>query len=180
MNMPLYDVTNKDMWVNPRDASNYDVLQKALRELGGISFNKDCEIVRSALDDLVATGLANNKFIFTKAGFLVGHQSILPHVSVNHIWEDAEIVFSTHLLKGRALDQAGELQLKFVGGLVRMCIAERNETWLVYRRPSGMYNKYTGKEITISEYWVNDNYVFEGKQKHTVSDLAQKFKGCQA
>jgi hypothetical protein len=174
----LVDITNRPTIVKPKDSGSYEVLTKALSVLGSIRFDKDCRIIDSALDELVASGVALNKFVFTKAGFLVGHQAATPHRDVEHIWTSAEMVFPTHLLTGRALDHANELQLKFVGGLVRFRISLRDETWLVFRRESGMYNKYTGKEITISEYWINEAFVMPEKQKATsfaISDLQRKF-----
>jgi hypothetical protein len=177
--MYLFDVTHKDYWVNPKDAESYDILQKAKTEVGARRFGKDCDILDVALDDLVSNGTMAGKLIFTKAGFLVGHKSAVPHVDVNHIWDTAEMTFSTHMLTGRNLDQANELQLKFVGGLVRWRISLRTEKyWLVYRRDSGTFNKYTGKEITISEYWISPGYQPPMEHiRYTIKDLKKHFNG---
>lgn len=176
--MSLYDVTGqKDYWVDPKDAQGYDVVTGAKRVVGSRRFDKDCDIVDVALEELVSNGVAANRLIFTKAGILVGHKSVLPHVDVNHVWITAELAYPTHLLTGRAYDQAVELQLKFVGGLLRWRISIRGEKyWLVYRRPTGTYNKYTGKEITVSEYWIYPGYQPPMQHiKHTINDLMQRF-----
>ena len=169
--MPLFDVTNKDSLVKPKNAENYDVLQEAKRAAGTIRFNKDCRIIDEALDELILDAALGDKLVFTKAGFLVGHKSCVPHVDVNHVWFTAEMAYPTNLLKsGRALDQANELQLKFVGGLVRWRISLQDDIWLVYREPSGTYNKYTGNEITISKYWIDNDYVFPVEKKEPKFD----------
>jgi hypothetical protein len=176
--MPLYDVTNKEQLVHPHDAASYDILVKARSVVGQRRFDKDIDIIDQALDELVERCSAENKLVFTKAGFLVGHSSALPHVDVEHVWKTAELAYPTHLLTGRSYDYAAELQLKLIGGLVRWRISLRPEQhWLVYRRPAGTFNKYTGKEITISEYWICTDYipVTKIKKRATISDLVTKF-----
>jgi hypothetical protein len=166
--MPLYDVTGKEVLVRPGDAESYDRLQKARRELGAIRLRKDCGVIDTGLNELVAAADKDNKLAFTKAGFLVGHQSKLPHADVQHVWTSAEMLYPSLILQKvsqRMYDEAVEGQLKFVGGLMRWRVSLRDEIWLVYRRPSGTFHKYARDwrgnpvEITISEYWVNENYV---------------------
>lgn len=172
----LIDITHKPTKVRPQDAESYELLQKAKKQLGSIRFSKDCRIIDAELDRIVQLGQANNKLVFTKAGFIAGHSSSAPHKDVQHIWDSAEISFPSTLTLNRIDEVAAEAQLKFIGGLVRWRISLRDETWLVYRQPSGKYNRNTGKEITISEYWINDNFVFS-PPKPTIDDLARKFKG---
>lgn len=174
--MPLYDVTHKDVLVKPKDAENYDVLQGALRSLDSRRFAKDIRIIDEALQKAVDEANAKNKLVFTKAGILVGHRSITPTVDTNHIWESSEIAYPSIKRGGHIDEHAGELQLKFVGGLVRWRISILPDMWLAYRRESGKYNKFTGKEIRVSEYWVNNDYVPPMRHiKHTVDDLMRKF-----
>jgi hypothetical protein len=158
----LYDVTIpfRPTLVKPKDAASYDLLCKARKNIGEIRFQKDCRIIDAALEKLVVEGQAKNKLIFTKAGFLVGHQSQAPHVEVQHVWDSAEFAFPSQMTLNRTDELAAECQLKFVGGLVRWRISMLDDTWLVYRRESGKFNKFTGKEITVSEYWIDNNFVF--------------------
>ena len=174
--MPLYDVTNKDVLVNPIDAENYDVIQKAIRNLDARRFMKDVRILDQALQDSVDTATGQNKLVFTKAGILVGHKSVAPHTDVGHLWASAELAYPSLLANGRVDEHAAELHLKFMGGLVRWRISLRPETWLAYRRDSGTFNKFTGKEIKISEYWVNQAYQFEKKKGFSVDELSAKWK----
>lgn len=158
--MSLHDITyGRPRKVNPKDAENYDVLQKAKREVGSLRFAKDARIADSAIDDVIAEAKAGNKLVFVKAGIVFGHSSTICNVKdYNHIWDTAEISYPTVGLTGRQLDLVSEYQLRFVGGLLRWRISLQPDTWLVYRRDSGTYNKYTGEEIKISEYWINNDF----------------------
>ena len=171
--MPLYDITKKPAFVDPKDAEQYDVLVRAAKTLNVSRFMKDIRIIDQALQNSIRTAEDANRLAFTKAGFLVGHQSVTPHADVLHIWESAEIAYPSQLPNHRTNEQAWEFQLKFVGGLVRWRISVLPDMWLVYRRESGKYNKTTGKEIRISEYWINNDFVFQ--KKATLTDLIAKY-----
>ena len=178
--MPLYDVTGRpDMLVEPQDAASYELLTYAKKEIGNLRFDKDCRIIDAELKRIVSEGKAKNKLVFTKAGFITGHSSKAPHVDVQHVWDSAEMAFPTKMTLNRYNENAGENQLKFIGGLVRWRISLLDDTWLVYRQPSGTFNKFTGKEITISEYWINDDYIYEGPVKKKsgldLSGLSEKW-----
>jgi len=194
--MPLYDVTHKDVLVKPKDAENYDVLQGALKALNAKRFAKDVRIIDEALQQAVDRATSKDKLVFTKTGILVGHHSVAPTTHTTHIWDSAAIAYPMKPVTSQVIktvnkinpqlaaamahpnhaDLAGELQLKFVGGLVRWRISLREEMWLVYRRESDRENRFTGKVIRVSEYWVNNDYVPPMTHiKHTVSDLMKKF-----
>ena len=154
--MSLNDITNgAPRLVKPKDAEAYEVLQKVKKEVGAIRFAKDMSIADEAIDKIVDDALAGNKFVFTKAGIIFGTRSAICTVKdYTHIWDTAELAFPTVGTSGRVLDQINEHQLKFVGGILRWRVSVRPEDWYVYRRDSGTYNKYTGEEIKISEYWI--------------------------
>lgn len=106
----------------------------------------------------------------------MGYDSPLPHKDVLHVWESAEIAFQSLLPNHRTDPHAEEHQLKFVGGLLRWRISLQPDIWLVYRRPSGNFNRFTGKEITVSEYWVNNDYQRPPKVKgFSVNELKNRF-----
>jgi hypothetical protein len=159
--MPLYDVTNHTpKLVKPQDSESYEVIQKAKKEVGSLRFKKDCDISDVAIDSVIDKAKAGNKLAFLKAGIVFGQSSQLCTVKdYNHIWDTAEIAYPTTGTTGRQRDLLGEYQLRFVGGLLRWRVALQDDTWLVYRRDSGTFNKYTGEEIKISEYWINNNFV---------------------
>jgi hypothetical protein len=177
----LYDVTNKDVRVKPIDAESYELLIKAKTSLGTVRFRKDCSIIDVELARVIAEGEAKNKLVFTKAGFITGHQAIGPKKDIQHIWDSAEIAYPSKLTLNRIDALAGEMQLKFIGGLVRWRISLLNDdTWLVYRQPSGKYNQFTGKEITISMYWIDNSYVPPAKTRgFTMSDLSNKMSSAR-
>jgi hypothetical protein len=174
--MPLYDVThvNKEVLVKPADAENYDVLQGALRVLDARRFAKDIRIIDEALQQAIQHANSKNKLVFTKTGILVGYKSVTPTADTNHIWESALLAYPGND------EHANELQLRFVGGMVRWRIAVLPEMWLVYRRESGKINKFTDKEIRVSEYWINEEFVPRMTHvKHVVGDLMAKFNGAR-
>ena len=187
--MPLYDVTHREVLVNPNDSENYDVIQSAMRELNAKRFKKDCDIIDEAIQAAIDLATANNRLCFTKVGIMLGHSSLLSVKDANHVWNSAAIAYPESTLKGADNSQVGELQRKFIGGLLRWRIALRGETWLVYRRESGKINKHTEKEIRVSEYWINEDYVpaaraakafafgllYGNPKKFSVEDLAIKW-----
>lgn len=173
----LIDVTNTDTLIRPQDAESFELIQSAKKQLGNVRFSKCCKIIDKELDRLTELGESKNKLVFTKAGFMVGRSPSAPEDDVTYIWDSAEIAYPALISENHYDEIAIETQLKFVGGFVRWRISLRDETWLVYRQPSGKYNKHTGREITVSEYWVNDDFVFSPtpKRKNTIQDLARKF-----
>lgn len=178
----LIDITVGASLVKPQDAESYELLVKAKKELGTLRFGKDCRTIDAELERLITVGAATNKLVFTKTGFITGHQSVAPHKDVQHIWDSAEMVFPCRMTLNRIDEAAAEAQLKMVGGLVRWRISLLDDTWLVYRRPSGKYNKFTGKEITISEYWINNNFIYTPPAKKRgfgVNDLRDKWNGAR-
>lgn len=171
----LYDVTNTSAsLVSPEDAQAYELLQAARRRIDSRRFQKDCDIIDAEIDRTVALGQAKNKLVFTKAGFIVGHSSNAPHKDVQHVWDSADMIFPSAMTLNRTDQLALENQKKFIGGLVRWRISLRPETWLVYRRLSGEVHPHTGKEITVSEYWINEK--FTPMKEATALDLVEKFK----
>jgi hypothetical protein len=177
--VPLYDITKGVAPVKPQDAESYELLVKARTELGEIRFKKDCRIIDADLDRIIKEGAAKNKLVFTKAGFIVGHSSLAPHKDVQHVWDSAEIAFPCQLTLNRIDELALEHQKKFIGGLVRWRISLLKDIWLVYRQPSGEFNRFTGKEITISQYWINNDFVYTPPPKRsgfTMGDLKNRFQ----
>lgn len=169
----LFDITNpfRAAIVIPTEAEHYDVLVAARRVLDKRRFDKDVRIVQAALSHLQPA--KKSKLVFTKAGFMFGRSSPEPLRDVDHVWESAELAF------GPGSDSvAGELHLKFVGGLVRWQISLLSDTWLVYRRETGARNPHTDKIIRVSEYWIDNNFVSHPvfAKKPTFSDLANKFQ----
>lgn len=184
--MPLFDVTNPiQQLVNPTEAEAYEVLAKAhtIPRVSGPRFDKDIRTIDTAIKETKAKATKNNRLVFTKAGILVGHTSAVPHADVNHVWETAEMVYPSQLPNKRIDLHAAEMQLKFIGGLVRWRISLLPDTWLVYRRDSDKYNQFTGKLIRVSEYWIDDSFVprmapprpKRSSGKATIADLKAKF-----
>jgi hypothetical protein len=125
------------------------------------TYDKMCRTIDTELDNLQPT--AKSKLVWTKAGALIGHNSVAPHRDLNHIWDNAVPAFGE-----------GKTLLKFIGTLVMWRISLRAESWLVYREDSGKVDEDTGKRIQICTYWIDNNYVNPNK-KPTAADLLAKF-----
>jgi hypothetical protein len=161
----LYDVTNRDTWVDPEEAEAFDTIVALKRDLPANTFDRLVKTVDEMIESVDPTD--TSKLVWTKAGALFGHGSEGPKKWIEHLWE-------------KVIDVVGpdRLCLIAVGSLLRWRISLRSETWLVYRRESGSKDPMTGKPVLISEYWINEDYVFKGKKKKKgldVSGLEEKF-----
>ena len=176
--MPLFDVTHGiPKLVKPENAESYEILGTAARVLLKLRFEKDQRIVDQALQKTVEVAQKNDKLVFMKTGILAGHKSLTPHADVIHLWASAEEVYPSRHLRIGSNDelQAQEMQKKFIGGMVRWRTSLRPETWLVYRRETDSRNKFTDKIIRVSEYWINEDFVYQELThiKHTVDGLME-------
>lgn len=144
--MPLFDVTNsKVSRVNPKDAANYDVIQAVKRKVRVITWEKIIRTVDGGIDWSIDSG--EGRLVWSKSASLFGNTSPLPKRDVDHLWE-------------WVIDSVGSDKecLQAVGGLLRWRTSLRDETWLVFRKDSGEIDPVTGKNITISEYWINEDF----------------------
>lgn len=158
--MPLYDVTKPRVsLVRPDNAENYVVLQKLKSELNPITFDRMVRTVDEAIDSCQPS--ATTRLVWTRASALFGYGTVRPHKHIEHLWKNIESIVGPEVLA-----------LKAVGGLLRWRISLRPEKWLVYRRDSEQRDEL-GKLITISEYWINEN--FQKLQGRSIDDLASKW-----
>ena len=162
--MPLFDVTNqKEVRVWPADAEGYEVLQAVKRKTHPATFDKITRTVDQAVDSVKPTN--KSKLIWTRSAALFGHGSMQPKANVDHVWDNV-------------IAAVGDDKqcLRAVGGLLRWRISLRPETWLVYRRkdPNGRLDPDTGKVISISEYWIDNNYS-QARQVKKAMDLGTDY-----
>lgn len=160
--MPLYDVTHaKAVLVKVKDAEAYEVILAVKRRVPSVTWARIVKTVDEAIDSCEPSAV--NKLVWTKMGALFGNAHMQPGARVDHLWE-------------KVIGAVGDDKncLKAVGGLLRWRISVREETWLVYRRDTDECDPVTGKVITVSEYWVNDEFVPPGKfVKPLVSGVQQ-------
>lgn len=159
--MPLYDVsTPKHAIVNPKDAEAYEKIQRMKHILSKKSFDRCVDIIDEAIEKSVNIANKNNRMIFTKAGILVGRNPVADDADANYIWNCAEETYNSDGKTQRDRLLAGEMQLKLVGGLTRWRISKRDELyWLTFKTDHGTFNALTGKPITVSNYFVNEDFV---------------------
>lgn len=162
--MPLYDVTNaNEVLVRPSDAESYEVLQAVKRKTLKVTFDKITRTVDQAVDSVKPTN--KSKLIWTRSAALFGHGSMQPKANVDHVWDNV-------------IAAVGDDKqcLRAVGGLLRWRISLRDETWLVYRRKdvNGRLDPDTGKVISISEYWIDENYK-QARQIKKAMDLGTDY-----
>lgn len=151
--MPLYDVTHKKaVWVDPDEAEEFKHIQALVRKLPKVTFDR---IVKS-VDEAIASVKPSetSKLVWTCMAALFGRQNMQPSKRIDHIWEN--------VIKAVGADK--ECQIA-IGSLLWWRVSLREEIYLVFRRELGSIDPLTGKEITRSEYWIKEDYVFEGSTR---------------
>lgn len=158
--MPLYDITNKVDKVEPNKAANYAALVKLKNSLHTATFDRVIKTVDEAITSCRPS--ESSALVWTRSAALFGESSKQPHKHISHLWENVEAVV------GR-----GKYTLKAVGGLLRWRISLQPDTWLVFRRDSDDLDLETGKLITISEYWINNDFMVVSRP--SLKDLANSW-----
>jgi hypothetical protein len=142
--MPLYDVTHIESLVKPTSAYEYEPVQALEKKLPANTFDRIVKTVDEAIEHVRPT--QKSKLVWTRMAALFGNNSLEPKKHIDHMWD-------------KIIQITGEdLARLAIGGLLRWRISLRDETWLVYRRDSGDRDPLTNKLITISEYWIDNNY----------------------
>lgn len=151
--MPLYDVTHKDIYVDPEEAEQYELIQNLMNKLHAGKFKAIVRIVDEAIDSVKPT--KSTALVWTRTGALFGHSSTRPLKDINYLWDTVIDVVGE-----------GKVLLKTVGALMRWRTAMRPEkNWLVYRQETDKLDPDTGKPITASEYWICEDYKPKVKKK---------------
>jgi hypothetical protein len=159
--MPLYDVTWKPKLVDPRTIEECEIIAKLRKRLHPRTFERCVKTVSEGVASVKPSAIS--KLVWTKSAALFGHGSVLPHSLVEHLWESVESVVGPD-----------KPALITVGTLLRWQIAQRVETWLVFRRDSDEIDLQTGDLITISEYWINEGFQLNGRSGRSLSDSADR------
>lgn len=166
--MSLYDITNGGPnKVDPAKAEAFKYIQKIIQQLHARTFQRVIQTIDDELDGLKPS--ESSKLVWTKTGALIGHGSTGPKKHIDHVWENVSSAFGGN----------GRSTLIGVGSLVRWRISLRPETWLVYRRESDIFDEISQKLVTISEYWINEDFIPPDApaSKANLSDLQKKFSG---
>ena len=145
--MPLFDVTFKDYYVNPKKAESSKHIQavKNHYDYSPKTFPKILRIIDEAIESVKPS--ESSKLIWTKTGALFGRNSARPLRDVEYVWE-------------KVIGAVGDDKncLIAMGALFRWRISLRGEKWLAYRQDSDTVDPSTGKHILISTYWIDENY----------------------
>jgi hypothetical protein len=144
--MPLYDITNKPTLVKPEDAESYEVIKVVLKNTYAQSWDRIIKTVDDAISGVKPS--ESSQLVWTRSAALFGHNSLQPKKHIDHIWD--------HVIAAVGDDKNC---LKAVGGLLRWRISLRPEMWLTVRQETGGLDPDTGKQITASSYWVNEDFV---------------------
>jgi hypothetical protein len=166
--MPLFDLSRRHLSETSRDKHMF--LASLRRNINNLrTMTKLERIVNFPINYAVKNSL-RKKLVFTKAGFLIGHQSIAPHKDVNYFWE--KISMAT-ISKSSSVfwDKMEERQvLRTVGAFVIWVMSKRPEDWTVDFQDNGKYDFVTGKEIKVATYWI-----VPPPKLATVLDLQSKY-----
>ena len=143
--MPLFDVTTRDYYVNPKKAATSKHIQKVMIVFPTVTFDKILRILDEAIDSVKPSKAS--QLVWTKTGALFGRKSPRPLRDVEYVWEKviAAVGNSKHCLIA-------------MGALFRWRISLRPEMWLAYREESASIDESTGRHIHVSKYWIDENY----------------------
>lgn len=149
--MPLYDITHpKDRLITPEHIEEIDLFKAMRSRMPKNTWERVVKTVEEAVDSVQPN--QTSRLVWTRASALFGHSSEQPKKWIDHLWDKIIAVVGD-----------GKMCLLSVGCLLRWTIAKRPETWLCYKRETDEYDEETEKQITISEYWINNDYVPKGK-----------------
>ena len=162
--MSAYNVTyGTDELLNPGEIEDSDYVQSLKRHHPSVTFDKLIRLIDTAITSIKPSESSN--LVYTQAGILFGHDSVMPKKDYDYLWEKVTDVFG-HT----------EQTLKSIGTLLRWRISLRPETWLLWVKESDRIDDKTGKKIKISCYWIDENFTPKPKKKQaTLQDLADHF-----
>jgi hypothetical protein len=158
--MAAYDVgLSRDHYVDPERAYESDYVQALKRVLNKKTFDRMIKTIDEALDDLKPS--ATSKLIFTKMAALFGPGSVVPARYVNHLWDNVVSVVGD-----------GKECLLAIGSMLRWRVSVRKEKWLVYKQVTEDLDPDTGKKISVSHYWIDEDFIPNiVKQKPKTNEL---------
>ena len=149
--MPLYDVSYADYEVVPTDLEGTELFVSLRDRMHPVTWDR---VVKTVEEAVANAAKDRSKLVWTKAGALFGYGSPEPAKYVNHMWDNIIAIMGD-----------GKLCLMSVGTLLRWVIAKRDETWLAFSSETEDLDEDTGKQIRISQYWIDDKYKFSGMSK---------------
>lgn len=142
--MPLYD-SMSGKHIPPEKTESYEIVEALRRSLPKRTFNRVTATVRDAV--LTQKPSQKSALVWVNTASLFGHGSMQPAKHIDHLWDKLTQIVGP------------ELNRLAVGSLLRWQISLIEEdTWLVYTVRTGEKDPSTGKEITRSEYWINNAY----------------------
>jgi len=151
-------------------AENSEYLQIGENRIHPRSFSKMLNTVDTALRNKKPS--QETKLTYTMTADLIGYNSSEPSGSTNHLWRKASEAFRGHKKSTNI----------FVGSLVRWRIVLlaklSNNIWITMADETDMVDPESGKTISRSCYWINNDWNPPKKRKtkgFTVADLADKF-----
>lgn len=161
--MPLFDITYNNFWVNPSVEEEKDlikILKTNCSQRPKVTFKKICRVFDEAIASVRPTKSSN--LIWTKTGALFGHSTTRPLADVEYVWD---------CVKHSVGNSKNCMFL--MGNLMRWRISLLPEIWLVYKMKLDERDPETGRNISVSNYWIDDgNFVFS---KKLPSDFEDKF-----
>jgi hypothetical protein len=145
--MAAFDVgLSKDHYVDPEKAHDSEFIQALERVLKPNVFARIVKTIDEALDNLKPS--AKSKLVFTRMAALFGHNNIQPKRWEAHLWDNVVHVVGD-----------GKECLLAIGSMLRWRVSVRPETWLVYKQVTEDEDPETGKKISVSHYWIDEEFI---------------------
>ena len=146
--MPLYDISHggKPRLIKHAKIEKNDVFTAIKNRVKKATWDRLLKTVHEAVESILQQD--PTKLTWTRAGVLFGYNSNQPLKRVNHLWDSIINVVGD-----------GKMCKLGVGCLLQHNISQRPEKWFMIKRETGEWDKEEDKEITIREYWINENAV---------------------
>jgi hypothetical protein len=120
------------------------------------SFEKILRIIDGCIDQLVEAKTNNAVgLVYTKTGFLLGHQSAAPHMDVEYLWAKISGTLINKLPTVSWTEHETRMVMRTIGALVMWRMSLRDEDWLVKFTETERVDVVTQDQIKIAEYWIN-------------------------
>lgn len=153
--MPLRHFA-KTRGMTPASRENHANVVGLRKKLPARSFEKVARIIDTAIDELVeAKDGGRIGLVYTKTGFLLGHQASAPHRDIEYVWDkiSSTLIGKKPGMPWTALEE--RLVMKTIGALVMWRMSIRDEDWLCTFTEIERIDVLTGEQIKVAEYWIN-------------------------
>ena len=134
--------------LDPAKLEGRDILKKLRNNLHARTYAAILRKVDAELDKL--TPSRNSNLTWTKMAALFGYNADQNTKDNNYIWGHLVDVFGD--------DEDGKFVKMALGSLLQWRISLRKDIWVLWTEQTGATDQFTDKEITRSNYWIDNDF----------------------